>query len=293
MRNAAWFARGPTVLGVAVDEHLQVVGSVDIEPGQSVTVGRHTACGLHLPSESVSLRQLVVYAQSGAPGAPPDIRLWDLNTQQPFFTEDGEPNGAVIARGLLYVAVDGYALLFMPTRGFSGRAWPEDAEAAWSQLPPRQFIDQRSCSTDLGPPPRPRGAGQPPPSRIIRVDAPKPLSGQDRPESAWGSLRLVGAGQREEHYISLSRLEQGVLLGRYDRCGIVLASSGLGLSRVHLLLIRMGDEVLAIDTASSNGTWRGPVEVQTTALEDSDSLELGESLLIHWRRLSRHSRSVG
>jgi hypothetical protein len=47
----------------------------------------------------------------------------------------------------------------------------------------------------------------------------------------------------------------------------------------------MGGELLAIDTASTNGTWRGPIEVQTTALEDADSLELGEELVVHWRRL--------
>jgi hypothetical protein len=247
------------------------------------------ACGLQLSSEAVCLRHLTVYARSGAPGAPPAIRLWDLNTQQPFLTEDGTSNVAVLAQGLLYAAVDEYALLFVPTRGSAVRSWPEDAEEAWARLPPRQFIDQRPSSTARRQVPPPRVAGQPPSARIIRLGPPLPLSGQGRPESAWGVLRLVGAGQREEHYISLSRLEQGVLLGRYERCGIVLAADGLGLSRVHLLLVRMGEEVLAIDTSSSNGTWRGPVEVQTTALEDSDSLELGESLLLHWRRLTRHS----
>ena len=81
-----------------------------------------------------------------------------------------------------------------------------------------------------------------------------------------------------------------MLLGRYERCGILLAE-GAGLSRVHLLLVRMGGEMLAIDTASTNGTWRGPVEVRTTALEDSDSLELGASLVVHWRRLPQGSRT--
>lgn len=290
LRHLADTAQGPAVLGVAVDGRGRVVQTVSVEPGHSLIIGRHTACGLRLPSDTVALRQLALYAQSGAPGAAPDIRLWDLNTEQLFRTEDGEPNAAVIAQGLLYAAVEEYALLFIPTRGSSARSWPERAEEAWEALPPRHFIDQRAASADRRRHSRHlRLDGQEYHTQVTRLGPLMLLSGHERPEAAWGSLRLVVAAREEEHHISLARLEQGVLLGRYERCGIVLAAEGLRLSRVHLLLVRMGGELLAIDTASTNGTWRGPVEVQTTSLEDSDSLELGESLVLHWRRLSRRS----
>ncbi|MFY0574071.1 FHA domain-containing protein [Cystobacter fuscus] len=294
LRHLAESVQGPAVLGVAVDGRGYVVEAVIVEPGHSLIIGRHTGCGLRLPSDTVSLRQLALYAQSGAPGAAPDIRLWDLNTEQLFLTEDGEPNAAVIAQGLLYAAVEEYALLFLPTRGPSTWSWPERAEEAWEALPPRHFIDQRAPSSDRRRHSRYlRLDGQEYHTNVTRLGPLMLLSGHERPEAAWGSLRLVGAEREEEHHISLARLEQGVLLGRYERCGVVLAQECLGLSRVHLLLVRMGGEVLAIDTASTNGTWRGPVEIQTTVLEDSDSLELGESLVLHWRRLPRRSSTLG
>lgn len=290
LRRLARALQGPAVLGVAVDGHARVLEAVIVEPGQSLIIGRHTSCGLRLPSETVCLRQLALYAQSAAPGDAPHLRLWDLNTEQLFLTEDGEPNAAVIAQGLLCVTVDEYALLFVPVRGPTEPVWPERAEEAWEALPPRHFIDQRAPTADRRWQSRHlRPDGQEYHTKVTRVGPLMLLRGHERPEAAWGSLRLVGAEHAEEHHISLARLEQGVLLGRYERCGIPLASEVSSLSRVHLLLVRMGGDVLAIDTASTNGTWRGPIEVQTTALEDADSLELGEELVVHWRRLPGRS----
>ncbi len=54
---------------------------------------------------------------------------------------------------------------------------------------------------------------------------------------------------------------------------------------MHLLLVRLGEDVLAIDTASTNGTWRGRTEIETTPLGDVDSLVVGSVLRLHWRRL--------
>jgi hypothetical protein len=288
LRELALEAEGPAVLGVAVDGEGRVVEAVSVEPGHALIIGRHTGCGLRLPEDTIALRQLALYAQSGASGAAPDIRLWDLNTDQLFLTEDGEPNAAVIAQGLLSVSVGPYTLLFLPIRGPGAPSWPERAEDAWDALPPRYFVDQRAPSADRARHSRSlRRDGEEYHTRITRVGPLMLLSGHERPEDAWGALRLVSAERTEEHHVSLSRLEQGVLLGRYERCGIMLAA-GTDLSRVHLLLVRTGGEVLAIDTASTNGTWRGPVEVHTTALEASDSLELGSNtLLLHWRRLPR------
>ena len=295
LRELRHEVEGPAVLGVAVDGEGRVVGAVSVEPGHSLIIGRHTGCGLRLPADTVALRQLALYAQSGTAGAAPDIRLWDLNTERLFLTEDGEANAAVIAQGLLYVSVDAYALLLLPlVGGASAPAWPERAEDAWDALPPRYFVDQRAPSADRHRHSRAlRLDGQEYQTRITKVGPLMLLSGHERPEDAWGSLRLVDSGRTEEHHISLSRLEQGVLLGRYERCGIPLSAGSSRLSRVHLLLVRTGGEVLAIDTASTNGTWRGPVPVHTTALEATDSLELGDNdLLVHWRRLQRRALDV-
>ena len=55
-------------------------------------------------------------------------------------------------------------------------------------------------------------------------------------------------------------------------------------------IFRSGDDVLAIDTASTNGTWRGRTEIQTDALRDPDSLQLAKAIQIHWRRVSAGGR---
>ena len=286
LRELARIARRPAVLVAAVDGRARVVEAVLVESGHSLIIGRHTLCGLWLPSEAISLRQLVAYARSESPGAAPVIRLWDLNTERPFLTEDGQPQAAVMAEGTLYAAVGPYALLFVPTSGPSGAPWPTRAELAWRALPPRQFLDRRMPE-----------AIRRQHSRCLRPDGqeyktnitglgPLLLLGEDeRPEDVWGELRLERGPRMETHRISRERLEQGVLLGRYERCGIPLAELDQ-ISRVHLLLVRMGEEVLAIDTASTNGTWRGRTEIETTVLGERDSLSLGASLRLHWHRLS-------
>ncbi len=285
LKGLARIARGPAVLVAAVDERARVVGAVIVESGDSLIIGRHTRCGLRLESNTVSLRQLAVYARSESPGAAPVIRLWDLNTQHPFVTEDGQRNAAVSAQGLLYAAVDEYALVLMPTRGPSEPPWPERAEEAWDALPPRQFVDRSlPNAVRLRHSQRLRLDGQPYHTEVTREIPLMMLGEHEGPDDVWGELRLVGKKKQESHRISLERLEQGVLLGRYDRCGIPLAELN-SVSRVHLLLVQLGEELLAIDTASTNGTSRGRTRIETTTLDDVDSLELGGALQIHWRRL--------
>ncbi|MGZ3457635.1 MAG: FHA domain-containing protein [Archangium sp.] len=293
LRGLARRSRRPAVLVAAVDGRARVVEARSVESGHSLVIGRHTGCGLRLPCDTISLRHLVAHARSDPPDTAPGLWLWDLNTGQHFMTEDGHPNAAVMAQGPLYITVGQYALLFIPTRGRSGapwptraeEAWPTRAEEAWRALPPRQFIDRsHPNAARLQRSRRLRPDGREYQTDISRVGSLLTLSGLEERETAWGELRLVRDREVERHFLSRERLEQGVLLGRYDRCGIHL--SGLGsISRVHLLLVRLGEDVLAIDTASTNGTWRGGKEIETTTLGDPDSLGLGSVLRLYWRRL--------
>ncbi|WP_158502038.1 FHA domain-containing protein [Vitiosangium sp. GDMCC 1.1324] len=279
-------ARRPAVLVAAVDDRARVVGAVSIGSGHSLVIGRHTGCGLRLPCDNLSLRHLVAHARSEPPDTEPVLWLWDLHTGQPFMTEDGEFNAAVMAQGPLYAAVGPYALLFIPIRGRSGAPWPARAEEAWRGLPPRRFFDRCYPEADrFQHSMRLRPDGRRLQTDISRVGPLLTLSEPEERETAWGELQLERDRRVERHVISRERLEQGVLLGRYERCGIHL-SEGLGsISRVHLLLVRLGEDVLAIDTASTNGTWRGRTEIRTTPLGDADSLVLGSVLRLHWRRL--------
>jgi pSer/pThr/pTyr-binding forkhead associated (FHA) protein len=55
-------------------------------------------------------------------------------------------------------------------------------------------------------------------------------------------------------------------------------------SRVHLLLVRIDEELWAIDTASSNGVRRAGARVAAEVLADDDALDIAESVVIRWRR---------
>jgi hypothetical protein len=279
-------ARRPAVLVAAVDDHARVVDAARVESGHSLIIGRHTGCGLRLPCDTLSLRHLVAHVRSEPPDTAPALWLWDLNTGQGFMTEDGQSNEAVMAQGPLYAAVGPYALLFIPIRGRDEAPWPARAEEAWRALPPRQFMDRRHPdAARLQRPRRLRPDGRTYQTDISRVGPLLSLTGREEHGPAWGELRLVRDGEVQRQLISRQRLEQGVLLGRYDRCAILLSELDC-ISRVHLLLVRLGEDVLAIDTASTNGTWRGRKAVGTTPLRNPDALGLGKRLQLHWRRLA-------
>jgi hypothetical protein len=286
LRGLASIVKRPAVLVAAVDGLARVVEAVVVEAGHSLVIGRHTQCGLRLLDETVALRQLVAHAQATSTASAPIIRLWDLNTHEPFTTEDGQPNAAVIAEGTLYVAVGQYALLFVPTRGAAEPAWHRRAEEAWAAIPPRQFIDKRNPKEVRGRlSKRVRSDGQDFYTPITRVNPLMLLEEGADPEDAWGELELKREQGLVRHRFSADNLERGVLVGRYERCGIALEELG-NVSRVHLILVRLGEHVLAIDTASSNGTWRDGKEVETVILDELDSLKLADEIRVLWRRLS-------
>lgn len=284
--------RRPAVLVAVVSAYGREVRTTLIEPSHSLILGRHTLCGLLLPTETLSLRHLAAYTHLEAPGTAPVLHLWDLNTDQPFLTEDGQPSEAVISRGMLYAAVGEYALVFVPTRGRSEPPWPARAEDAWWALPPRQFIDRSTPLTERLLPCSVRMEKQRRTSDITREKPLQMLHTPERSGPAWGTLTLELGKYTVEFRLSLKSLERGVLLGRYARCAIPL-SPLTAISRVHLMLVRVGQDVLAVDTASTCGTRRGWRKIETIALRDSDTLLLPRYLKVHWRRLPSGATTDG
>jgi len=69
------------------------------------------------------------------------------------------------------------------------------------------------------------------------------------------------------------QLERGILVGRDDRCSHGGHEEG-NLSRVHLVLLSVDDEVWAIDTASTNGTRVNGTRVRRAALLPNDPLSI-------------------
>lgn len=275
-------AAEPTVVVAAVDADARVVSSQTLATGNALVVGRHTQCDLRLDGGAISLRHLLVLAHSEAGTSV--LRAWDLRTGVPFISEDGRADVALMSDGPLYLAIDQYALWLLPVRG----PLPRDPEAAWEALPPRSFIERRSASSSAPPPPsqpslRKARRGGANISRVTSLAPPLLLGEGDEPEIGWGELRLAADGERERRLVSAERLGQGVLIGRYERCGLVVRASDR-LSRVHLMLVRIGVGVWAVDTASTNGVRRDGVPLRAALLRDVDCLSLGGVLTIDWRR---------
>jgi hypothetical protein len=97
-------------------------------------------------------------------------------------------------------------------------------------------------------------------------------------ESAVGTLRILSDRGARRLPVGAEALSRGVLLGRYSRCD---ASDVLGhdhISRAHLLVKRVGDELVAVDTASTAGTYLEGAEraVRTVALGRGEVAVLGD-----------------
>ena len=285
LRSAAQEAPAEAVLAVGVDPKGRVLAQATLESGRVLTIGRHTQCSFRLPASDVSLRHLVAHVSAGS------TRLWDLKSGQPFRTEDAVACSAVIGEGPLFVTVGCYAVLFVPKNAVAGGDWPADAKSAWNALAPRQFIDRRDA-----PPPgeEPRRApswnrelsvSARSISRITRVGAPALLGAEAVLRGpVWAELAVEDDAGMAKHKLSVEQVDRGVLLGRSSRCQVGLNTDDT-LSRVHILVVRIGEDVWAIDTASTNGTSRNGAEVEAIVLRDRDSLQLASVATMHWKRL--------
>ena len=278
-------ATRPSIAVLAVDAQARVFDSRLLGDGAALIVGRHSQCGLQLPSSTVSLRHLAVLVQHER--GRPMVQVRDLATGVPFLTEDGVRNAAVVADGPLYVSVAGYALWFVPVDADRPTATPE---AAFAALGERTFVDRRAPEPPR-PAPRAHRVTQPPPpgdapehSAVTSLGPPLLLGDGDEPEIGWGVLRIQHGQYREKRAVTAERLERGILLGRYERCGLVLSTAASTISRVHALLLRIGAAVWLVDTASTNGVFRAGAPVVAEQLRDDDSFTLSRSVTVEWHR---------
>lgn len=284
-------ARKPSFAVALVDPRARLVGAVLCEAGSPLTIGRHTKCRLQVPSSAISLRHMagLVLAEGGAP----KLQVWDLNTKLPFRAEDGQESGALSSDGPTYLSIGAYALWFLPCS--PDVAWPARAGDAWTSMPPRTFVDRRAptaadrrAGVDALPAPRLRGGpyrGLEEPSRVTTQASPLLLGDDEEPEIAWGTIRLQAGMAKAKRRVSAERLEQGLLIGRYERCGLSLGEIDRNVSRVHFLLVRIGADVWAIDTGSTNGVRRNGRAIEAEVLADVDRLEFGSRMILDWQRL--------
>lgn len=255
-------------------------------------VGRHDHCDLYLHArEDLSLRQLAVVLEpvaSWQPGATNiRYRMLDLRTTEAMTGEDKKRIRGLVAEGPAIVRCGGYTLFALPLGDPSD--WPQSAEDAWSMLPARVYLDEIPPDIARGSlpviPQRPPSLGA---STITRTpgvrDTGMPLVQGD----VAGHLELYTPTKQVTLAIGESALEDGVLIGRYDRCDAKdIAGDDTSLSRVHALLMRIEDRLLLLDTASSNGTFERGEQVRVVVIEADTELRLGKKTYARWRAVSK------
>jgi pSer/pThr/pTyr-binding forkhead associated (FHA) protein len=225
-------------------------------------IGRHERCDFVLSRDpEVSLRHLLVRATRG-PGGPIQLRAIDLRSRVGLLSEDGRRCEAIASSGPLFLHVAAYVVFLFPT-GPSVRPWSHDADETWRGFSPR--------SQEILPPPqalKSRAAPAPTAVRLatITVTSSSPQAGD----------------LTSTHAVWSDQLERGILVGRDDRCSHGGLDEG-NLSRVHLVLLSVDDEVWAIDTASTNGTrvHDGP-QFRQLLLTGEMRLVLADALSLRW-----------
>jgi hypothetical protein len=225
-------------------------------------VGRHERCDFVLSRDpDVSLRHLLVRATRG-PGGHIQLRAIDLRSRVGLLSEDGRRCEAIASRGPLFLQVATYVVFLLPT-GPAVRPWSRDADETWLGFSPR--------SQEILPPPQPLKSRAAPGADAVRLATITLTSSS--PQA--GDLTST-------HAVWSDQLERGILVGRDDRCSHGGVDEG-NLSRVHLVLLSVDDEVWAIDTASTNGTrvQDGP-QFRQLLLTGDTHLVLADALALRW-----------
>jgi hypothetical protein len=176
-------------------------------------------------------------------------------------------------------------------------AWPQDPEDGWQCIPERVFLRaaqaepdrwkrQKRAGRNGRQPVFPAADGKQRNAVTLVHSVAGPVRARARllapGEEALGTMRVSANAGIQTLVIGPYAAQQGVLLGRYERCDIdganVLTNDGI--SRVHLLIIDIEGHLYAIDTGSTHGTWLSGEdrEVRITPLDKGTELTLGAKL---------------
>jgi len=254
------------VLIAAVDGHGVFDGHAHLRLPPSgiahLIVGRHERCDVVLSRDNdVSLRHVLLRATRGSHGQI-HLRAIDLRSRCGLLSEDGTRCEAIASRGPLFLQIASYVVFLLPT-GPSVRPWSRDADETWRGFAPR---NQEIL---------------PPPQALKSRSAPAPGSVRLATITIQSSSAQSG-DLTSTHAVWSDQLERGILVGRDDRCSHGGVDEG-NLSRVHLVLLSVDDEVWAIDTASTNGTRAvdGP-PFRQLLLSGETQLVLADALSLRW-----------
>jgi pSer/pThr/pTyr-binding forkhead associated (FHA) protein len=267
--------------GAELDAYVHVGVGADTE---FLVIGRHSRADLYLGrDQGVSLRHALVGATRT--GNELRLRLVDLQSGGGLHTEDGGACEALAADGAVLVRLGGYQLFLLPTGSLAPLPWGRTPEDAWNAIPERVYLDRRIAARVAAPP---EATSTPaPPRRTIAthiIEPPTALRQRPRAPGARGArvgaIELAASGALEAYPVHEADLDDGVLIGRYERCSF--GADDERLSRVHLLVVRDGNDLWAVDTSSTNGTTAAGTPVRQLRLGERAELLLGKTVTLRW-----------
>ena len=272
--------RDPGLLAVAVKKSGRVLTSKWLPSvtgkTKTMSIGRHSCCDLRIPirHRDISLRHAMVLFQS-LPLAKTSLRVIDLHTPLGLWDEDGASFQACESNGSMFLQIGDIYLILLLTQNWKPT---ESAHDAYLQIPDR--ISVEASDFDEGDLER---------STLIRKRKSTVMFGgfdqeqYDKGEPL-GHLQLSGPRGFECLTVTPELIDRGLLVGRYERCAFTEDQADGHLSRVHLLFIRNGPELLAIDTGSSNGSYHDDLEFRCLRIRGNTKIHLTKEITLSWRR---------
>jgi len=256
------FREGIELAAAVVGPAGELLGSVGATAFAPLVIGRHENCDLRLLDPSIALRQCVLLRGHARPGAHATTHVWDLRTDCPLVTVEGQNASALRAHGAFTLRFGGYALVVRTRDDSTGPlTWLERGRVVARAFEPAD-----------------------PELTVTRV---QPLSylGEALPQDpvvATLEARLHGHEDATHIPVTLSEFRSGVLIGRYPRCA-VRASQMSALSRVHVLLAEVDGQPTAVDLASTNGTTVNGAGISASPLGMADVLRCS-AVELRWGR---------
>src|SRR5690606_14854801 len=130
--------------------------------------------------------------------------------------------------------------------------WPEAAADAWSFIPERIFLEERVRAGGSGRHrPAPPSSGPPPRSITLIERVPGPSRAEAgsvllEREPPVAEIAVTNRAGVHRFMVGARGIEDGIIFGRADRCDSARVFQNPALSRVHLLLISINGEMVAI-----------------------------------------------
>lgn len=283
-------AAGLVRLCARVDRHVAAI------------VGRHDKCDLYLTgSDELALRHLAIVLHPVTSWRRGDTGIrfgvFDLRTHSGFSDEANRNLRGIKCEGPAILRCGDHILFALPLGDPTD--WPTDARDAWGCLPERVYLDEAEHLAQASLPSLPQyhyrhgvpgyAAGTRR-SMIIRTPGPRDTSqGLIPTGEIAGVLELVGPSYRVNIPVGPDALRDGVLVGRYARCeGAAGLADDASLSRVHAMLVHIDEQLLMIDTGSTNGTWEHGLAPRSRVftLDPATELLLGKQTRSRWRWLT-------